>query len=129
MPDALGRPVRLQRSRARGWRMPEGAVYVGRPTRWGNPFRHPDPAQAVAAYRRLLQGGTRSFAIEPGGLQFARDAHPDTLHWAWLDWARLCLRDLRGRDLVCWCPLDQPCHADVLLELANPGLRCAPAST
>ena len=26
---------------------------------------------------------------------------------------------LRGRDLMCWCPLDQPCHADVLLELAN----------
>lgn len=28
-------------------------------------------------------------------------------------------RELRGKDLVCWCPLDQPCHADVLLELAN----------
>lgn len=27
--------------------------------------------------------------------------------------------ELRGRDLACWCPLDQPCHADVLLELAN----------
>lgn len=29
------------------------------------------------------------------------------------------LAELRGRDLACWCPLDQPCHADVLLELAN----------
>ncbi len=31
--------------------------------------------------------------------------------------------ELRGRDLCCWCPLDQPCHADVLLELANGGGR------
>ena len=29
-------------------------------------------------------------------------------------------RDLAGKDLACWCPLDRPCHADVLLELANP---------
>ncbi len=30
-------------------------------------------------------------------------------------------RELAGRDLACWCPLDGPCHADVLLEVANPG--------
>ena len=29
------------------------------------------------------------------------------------------LPELRGHDLACWCPLDGPCHADVLLELAN----------
>jgi len=28
-------------------------------------------------------------------------------------------RELRGKDLACWCPLDQPCHADILLEVAN----------
>ena len=28
-------------------------------------------------------------------------------------------RELRGRDLACYCPLDQPCHADVLLAIAN----------
>lgn len=32
-------PRRIQRLRAKGWRMPPSAVYVGRPTRWGNPFR------------------------------------------------------------------------------------------
>ena len=31
----------------------------------------------------------------------------------------LYLAPLRGKNLACWCPLDQPCHADVLLELAN----------
>jgi hypothetical protein len=35
-----------------------------------------------------------------------------------LDAKRLDLSELRGKDLACWCPLDQPCHADVLLELA-----------
>jgi hypothetical protein len=29
------------------------------------------------------------------------------------------MADLRGKNLACWCPLDQPCHADVLLEIAN----------
>jgi len=56
-------PKRIQRRRTKGWRMPEGAVYVGRPTKWRNPF---------------------------------------------------VVGEVHG-----WCPLDQPCHADVLLELAN----------
>ena len=72
--------------------MPEGAVYVGRPSRWGNPYRvgFLTPAGAVFLYRTVV----------------ARDF--DRLGW---------LEPLRGRDLACWCPLDQPCHADVLLEL------------
>lgn len=32
-------PKRIQRQRKKGWRMPEGAVYVGRPSKWGNPFK------------------------------------------------------------------------------------------
>ncbi len=81
-------PKRIQRRRTRGWRMREGAVYVGRPTQWGNPFD--GSSQGLANFR--------AYAIECGNL--------------WLN-------PLRGRDLVCWCPLDQPCHAEVLLELAN----------
>lgn len=93
-----GPPVRLQRRRTAGWRMPEGAVYVGRPTRWGNPFPHNGtPAsrtEAVAAYRDLV-------ATDPALQAAAR-------------------RQLAGRDLACWCPAAQPCHADVLLAVANP---------
>lgn len=78
--------------------MPEGAVYVGRPTRWGNPFPHNGtPAsrtEAVAAYRDLV-------AADPALRAAAR-------------------RQLAGRDLACWCPPGQPCHADVLLAVANP---------
>jgi len=79
--------------------MPEGAVYVGRPSRWGNRFPvcpERSPAQAVA--------------------QFIGWVH--VIFWTpreVSDW----IAPLRGHDLVCWCPLDQPCHADVLLELAN----------
>ena len=98
-------PKRLKRSRAKGWRMPKGAVYVGRPTKWGNPFRIAQPADrapAVEKFRRWLAGedGLGPSAAEGRRLAAAASA-------------------LRGKDLVCWCPLDQPCHADVLLALAN----------
>jgi hypothetical protein len=104
-------PQRIQRKRERGWRMPEGAVYVGRPTKWGNPFRLGQPGlddcmvcgspeDAVAKYRSELT----TFA--------------DAVNFTGLTPAEI-RAELRGKDLACWCPLDQPCHADVLLELAN----------
>jgi hypothetical protein len=58
---------------------------------WGNPFSGPYAADSFAAY--MAGENTRGL--------------------------RRALYMLRGRDLVCWCPLDQACHADVLLELAN----------
>jgi hypothetical protein len=89
-------PVRVQQRRTKGWRKPPGAVSVVRGTRWGNPFeigRDGTRVEVVAKYRaRLLRT-------------------PELL-------ARL--PELRGKDLMCWCPLDAVCHADVLLELANP---------
>ncbi|MBW3096855.1 DUF4326 domain-containing protein [Pseudohoeflea coraliihabitans] len=96
-------PKRIQRKRTKGWKMPEGAVYVGRPTKWGNPFEgardYPSRELAVARFRAGLDGC----------------AHPDSFMGTILS----DVKDLRGKDLACWCPLDQPCHADVLLELAN----------
>ena len=101
-------PKRIQRKRAKGWRMPEGAVYVGRPTKWGNPFvvgkrldTNPsvvvgNRAHAVALFRAHCEWVTGTAADSPRAAE-----------------------ELRGKDLVCWCPLDEPCHADVLLEWAN----------
>ena len=110
--------VRLQRSRAKGWRMPQGAIYVGRPTRWGSPFDWQESrdeygctdAEArdhvVDVYRRWL-------AMEDAAAFDEDTPRPGRV-------AILAnLQDLRGFDLACWCPLDGPCHADVLLELAN----------
>lgn len=79
---------------------------VSRPSKWGNPFRVGqvlngvviDATEAVALYRVYLDEAMR----------FKRGA------------VELDLSTLRGLDLGCFCPLDQPCHADVLLELANP---------
>lgn len=93
-------PQRIQLRRTKGWRKPEGAIVVARPSKWGNPFRvgpvddgGMTRVQAVNAYRYHLA------------------THPDI--------ALLAQRVLRGHDLACWCALDQPCHADVLLEVAN----------
>lgn len=99
-------PRRVQFRRNAGWRKPEGVVYVGRPSIWGNPWRvggkaHGalDPATAVAHYRAALLNG---------------ELH-DRQGRALLD----RLGELRGKDLGCWCDLDKPCHADVLLDAAN----------
>lgn len=83
------------------------AIYVGRPTKWGNPFRpasksREDRREAIERYRRWLGGET--------GLG-ADEARARAIMTA--------LDELRGLNLACWCPLDMPCHADVLLELAN----------
>ena len=87
------RPKRIQRKRTKGWRMPEGAVYVGRGSKWGNPYRVgtcliADAQAAVDAFRANLP-------------------------------LSLDTSELRGKDLACWCPLSAACHADTLLELAN----------
>ena len=95
--------------------MPEGAVYVGRPTRWGNPF--PVHFESLDAYRALLN---RDFAW------FRRSGFCKWTAGAIFSWTLTCKEDvqkllepLRGKDLVCWCRIGAPCHADVLLELAN----------
>jgi hypothetical protein len=138
-------PERIQRHRTRGWRMPEGAIYVGRPTMFGNPAiveRHRgrwavwagDVGPMVACVD--TQPEARAEAVEffrlwlasPDGVIDRRDAIgidaavEPRLSWAYAvnhEDLRARLPDLRGRDLACWCPLDQPCHADVLLEVAN----------
>jgi len=89
-------PRRYQRSRRKGARLPDGVVVVTRPTKWGNP--HPlklGRAEAVRRYEQDLIEGRLDITIA--------DVE----------------RELRGRDLACYCPLDEPCHADVLLRYAN----------
>lgn len=82
--------------------MPPNTIYVGRPTIFGNPFAVSKSYDAIAMFNRWLQGerGTGG-----GGLRRV------TLL------ARLS--QLRGKDLACWCKEGEPCHADILLELAN----------
>lgn len=111
----ISAPQRIQLRRSKGWRLPAGAVVVSRPTRWGNPYRvgvHGTAAKCVAAYR-LVVFGPGSLIVTGGGRPGYGEQERLLRH------ARAHIAELRGKDLACWCALDEPCHADVLLELAN----------
>jgi hypothetical protein len=94
-------PQRIQFHKGRRMDSPNGlaCVYVGRPTQWGNPYRvgaanTATRAEAVAAFRALI-------LARPRLIEAVR-------------------RQLKGKNLACWCPCDgQPCHGDVLLQIAN----------
>lgn len=126
----MERPKRIQRKRTKGWRMPAGAVSVCRPSRHGNPFR------IGGWYIRGDVGGFRLplrmiFTEAAPGHEDSRftciSTAAEAVEWfrwyvgTWTDGRREeVARELRGRDLACFCELTEPCHADVLLELANP---------
>lgn len=103
-------PIRIQLSRAKGWRMPPNTVKVDRTGPFGNPWAagktafdgrcQIDAAGAVGMFRDML--------ADPEKRDAAGYPEDDDL------------RDmLRGKNLACWCPIGSPCHADVLLALAN----------
>lgn len=127
----MSAPVRIQRKRTKGWRMPEGAVYVGRPSVWGNPFTvmnghrqgwlvWDDRDRLGFTAETTSDGYIAACATKDGAASVAVERFED---FARDYFGRSPLRDrlsvIRGKDLACWCPLDQPCHADVLLEIAN----------
>lgn len=127
-------PERIQLQRTTGWRKPDGAVVVARPTKWGNRFAagrsHITPYYMDPGWVDLHNPGT---IIYPTDEPAWRAEHPPQLIWCEsreqaVAWFRATLsremrtavrRELAGRDLCCWCPPGQPCHADVLLALAN----------
>lgn len=136
----LPRPNRIQRRRTKGWRAPEGAIYVGRPTRWGNPFDGAGPFVAKAAsvlglgspdeaaaalHAAWIRGARYVESLRPWGprLEFTEGRIAGA---AWLEGTGVLdlpktpeLGPLRGRDLMCWCSLRRPCHADNLIQVAN----------
>ena len=95
------KPQRIQRKRTKGWQKPPGAIYVGRPSRWGNPFRVGErglehAVDAVDAFEFWIESTTYGQAL-----------------------AERAREELRGKDLMCFCREGAPCHADVLLRIAN----------
>lgn len=89
------KPQRVQLKRSKGWRIPPNTVVVSRPSRWGNPFNLEQYGrqQALIRYERWIKQ-----KIQTGECD---------------------LSSLRGKNLACWCKLEFPCHADILLRLAN----------
>ena len=136
-------PVRVKLGRTKGWRMPPNAVKVDRTTKWGNPFNFKAPSHcwtalsygcrgdpagrheaSVKAFREwvesgkfMLLTGVGLYAID-GKKKVAVGVSPDVAapKAPTIDQIR---KELQGKNLACWCALDKPCHADVLLELAN----------
>jgi hypothetical protein len=118
--------IRIQRKRTKGWKMPENTVYVGRPTKWGNPFKlkaaYGEAARDLCTmdltYRNPINEGARDLVGYARKLAMRNyrtylDQHPEL--------KELARKELKGKNLACWCPVNgyEPCHADILLEIAN----------
>ena len=107
----MNEPKRIQLRRTKGWRLPPNTIVVARPSKWGNPYpfgvESPFSREdAVRMYRDVVMHGETWW---DDGFSLHRFTQAPTGD----------LGDLTGKNLACWCPLDQPCHADVLLALAN----------
>lgn len=99
----MKKPHRIQLKRKKGWRLPSNTVIVDRRTPWGNPF-------TLELARSLHPNQSKNVMLTNCIQAFKEYANEQDVNW---------LLPLRGKNLACWCPLNQPCHADVLLELAN----------
>lgn len=101
-------PTRIQRQRTKGWRAPAGSVYVGRPSKWGNPYDwrwfDPDLYPTDATKRAAALTKFSQLLARSNGVVYPSRAEIRT--------------ELAGKDLTCWC-LPGPCHADHLLAIAN----------
>lgn len=111
---------RIKRSRAKDARMPNGSIYVGRPTKWGNPY---EVIEGLDAW--LVKRGSRVISMHKTrelAIIQAVNCFRDYVDAMTTGEAQDFVEPLRGHDLACWCSLDQPCHADVLIEMMNEDL-------
>ena len=114
------KPQRITLSRAKGWRMPPNTVKVDRSTKLGNPFPIDcyGREKAVDKFRRLITGNMSTFEMSTSSRQDWASSHGISLvHVRRQILDRL--PELRGKNLACWCKPGEPCHADVLIEIAN----------
>lgn len=113
-------PKRIQRKRTKGWKMPENTVYVGRPSKWDNPYK----VEFINnVYYCILQRKDKRV------LPFSSKTREDALNRCIRLYkilikiktkaGKLDITELKSKNLACWCSLDKPCHADILLKLIN----------
>ena len=125
-------PERIQQRRTKGWRKPENTVSVARPSKWGNPItitaEDCTEVDAAGVCYVVRNSSIRNRPVtHEADMRSAREVAVKTFRAGVLNGlfgygiGEVRAR-LRGKNLMCFCPLDQPCHADVLLELANPPL-------
>ena len=115
-------PRRIHRQQKPGARIPPDTKVVCRPTRWANPWvvRSNETGWYVQDTRggRMVRVCSEADARELALIYFEEWVLPQ---------APLVQQQLRGWNLACWCKPPTPCHVDVLLEIANPGLYCKSA--
>ena len=97
-------PIRIQRSRKVKQVSPNGLpiVYVGRPTKYGNLYRVDDPDIVTT------EKAVKCFEVWIKYLIESRKGYLEQIK-----------KDLKGKNLSCWCKIGEPCHADILLKIAN----------
>ena len=120
----MAMPERIRLRRTAGWRKPSGAVTVARPSEFGNPFRVVVRPRRPIQIRASLRSGEDAYLRDvddvPTGRRISVEMFERALYAGELRYDVSYVRErLAGRDLACWCPLDGPCHADVLLAAAN----------
>lgn len=117
-------PIRVQRKRVKGWRMPENTLSVTRPGEFGNPF-------VIGGYYKIGNGKNgfswlrcldEVLAIKQGFTKI--NTATEAVEWfkRYIELYPLrenVIEKIRNKNLACWCKVGQPCHADVLLEIAN----------
>jgi len=119
--------TRIQRKRTKGWKMPDNTIYVGRPTKFGNPFRlDPDGAIMYYSMNRAILAPWIYWSVSGGfSIQDILELYEKWITGK-LEFNGIYKRplpqvpdieELRGRDLACWCSLDKPCHVDILIKL------------
>lgn len=102
-------PIRIQRRRTKGWKSPPNTIYVGRPSKWGNIFPiGSKPSEFSADLPEKCE------TLEVSLMCYKN--YIDT--WLIITDGRW-INELKGKNLSCWCPLDKPCHSDILLEYAK----------
>ena len=108
---------RVQRLRKKGYKTPENTVYVGRPTKWGNPFK-------VIGEKNIWfvveenDDPICSFETEKEALDCCVEMYKEYISHEH-NLGIVNVFDLKGKNLSCWCPLNKPCHVDALLSILN----------
>jgi hypothetical protein len=106
---------RIQRKRVKGWKMPENTVYVGRPTKWGNPFKID---KMYIPTDEILANPFNPKWEMCEDIDQALKLYKEHLDRE-IKYGRLRLDEIKGKNLACFCKEGEPCHADILLKLAN----------
>jgi len=95
----MSQPIRVQRKRVKGYKMPENTVSVTRPGKWGNPYAVGDLRTRLDAYMAFQDNIKRQHIPYPSIAEIKKE--------------------LKGKNLACFCNLSELCHADILLKIAN----------